>query len=217
MEAPTSSKNEHIEMASVFVKRELKHQIASLYIKCFNGETHNIPRNPISIFTQEDLDAIPTVRQRIFHSYFSSDDTVLLADLTFEPETTFDYLLIGIYHKKNGMDEQLVALLDRRPELFIFTLQNYFEALFTPYLQQRDFNTLTILPEHEGFPLCIILDDEPYDCLSLAEELHSSPWLKDITYHMSKHHHTFKEEIAKRAEAGNREEVIYMISDDEYE
>ena len=217
METHTSEETPiHIEMASTFVARDLKHQIASLYIKCVNGETRTIPHNPVCIFTEEDLDNVNNVKQRIFYSYFSPKEVRLHTKLSFEPEKEFDYLLLGIYHKKCGMDEELSMLLDRRPELFIFTLNNYFEALFTPYLEYTDFDTITMKPEDENFPLCIILDDEPYDCLTLAERLHNSPLLKDVTFHMTTHHDAFRKEMTRRGEEGSEfAEMVPMISNAE--
>jgi hypothetical protein len=122
----------------------------------------------------------------------------LRVNIDFEPDTEFDYLLIGVYHIKNGMDEQLTHLLERRPELFVFALPNFFAALFTPHLPHKNFTTITIAPEHKDFPLCVVLDGEAFDCLELADQLHGSPFLTDVTFHMSANHHVFNEEVARR-------------------
>lgn len=205
MEAPIS--NGSREMASVFVMRELRSQIASLYIRCMNGETRIVPKNPISLFTQAELDCIQNSRQRVFYSYFSLPDVELRVKINFEPDSEFDYLIIGMYHRKNGIDDQLTNLLERRPELFVFVLPSYFIALFTPHLPHDDFETIDIAPDHKDYPLCILLDGEAYDCLELADRLHGSPFLLDVTFHMSTNHHIFKAEIARRRMVESDEET----------
>jgi hypothetical protein len=194
------------EMASTFVARELRSQVVSLYIQCMNGETHIVPKNPVFIFSGKELDEVSNARQRIFYSYFSSPEAKLRVKIDFEPDSEFDYLLVGMSHMKIGIDGQLTHLLERRPELFIFTLPNFFAALFTPHIPHGDFQMITITPEHDDYPLSVMLDDEIYDCLEAADLLHGSPLLRDVTFHMSANHHAFKHEIARRRKVINFDE-----------
>ncbi len=187
------------ETASMFVARELRNRIARLYIECMSGSCL-VPLRPVSVFSQTEIDSITDQRFKIFCAYFSVSETKLQARINFQPEKDFDYLLVGIYHIKNGMDEQLSSLLEQRPELFIFLLPDFFTALFTPYLPDKGYQKITIIPEHPDYPLMVFLDNELHYCLDTANLLHNSPLLRDITFHMSINHKEFREEIQRHSQ-----------------
>ena len=202
---------------SQFVKNEMRTMASQLLMKYMTGEAPPLPHDPIVLYTQEELDSIRDNRSRIFYSYFTSPQTTLKASLgasrgELKQESDFEYLLIGLYYKKNGRDEQIEELLSYRPELFVFTLDNYFCALYTPHLPAVSYEEIEFRTDDPRYPHIVYLDGEPHEVLSLADKLHDSQLLHDIMGHITENALAFMEEVSPALPQGEDiERVIPQV------
>lgn len=188
-----------IECVSDFIRSQQRNMISQLYIQ-FTDDAKlppALPVNPINLFTEEELSSMTNMKQRIFCSYFTSADVPLDAVFDFEPTTDLDYLLVGIYCIKNGVDKQMSELIRRRPELFVFTLRDFFIALYAPHLEQSGHQSIKINVDEPNYPFVVYVDGEPRDCLELARELHHSPHLRTLTYHIGENSKAFQTYLEK--------------------
>jgi len=83
-------------------------------------------------------------------------------------------------------------LITRRPELFVFTLRDFFVALYTPHLEKFDHQSIKINVDDPNYPFVVYVDGEPRDCLELVSELHHSPHLRTLTYHIGENSKAFQ-------------------------
>lgn len=179
---------------------QMKTVVTNLYLTCLERARGGnrmpiLSHDPAQIFSQEELEEISDDARRIFFSYFAARGTRLRAVLTENPENEFDYLLVGIYCYHNGVDEQLQALLKRYEAMYVFTLRDFFTAIYAPYLPPRDWQTVELKA-----PDIVYLDGEPYNVLEVAHFLHGSPFLRSVTFHIGKHATFFISSTAQRSD-----------------
>lgn len=181
----------------------MKAMVMELYTTCIEHTTMSkdlpvLPHDPLPLFTSEELNKMEHTRRRIFCAYFTDEATELNAVIDFNPHTDFDYLLFGIYHRKNHVDYQMAKLLVSRPELFVLTKDTYFTALYAPHLPLKEYERLDICAEDEEINLSsvIYLDEEPHSIDTAGDLLHGSPLLRDVTFFMGEHaNDLFRKEI----------------------
>jgi hypothetical protein len=173
----------------------MKRMVKELYMTCLKNETEvkylpHLPRNPGEIFTQEEIDGIEDIMERIFCSYFTNREVVLNATLDFDKTTELGNLLFGIYYKKNGYDEQVKELLEAYPGFRALMDKCIFEALFTPYIKpEHEFVSVSFPDEDSGYyPQYIFLDDVMLHVNSVMHLIHDKPGLiRDIVRHVGNH------------------------------
>jgi hypothetical protein len=169
------------------VERHMRAMVLELYLNCHSCHPSKVlphlPHDPVKIFSQDDINSIESVKQRIFYSYFAHDNMRLMADLDFEVESEFDFLIFGIYYMKNGPDQQVLEKLHYNPGLSVFTIKDFFVAIFAPHLPMKDIDELVFDDEKR----IVHINNETFDVLSCAHMLHFSPFLRAVSYHIGSH------------------------------